>query len=174
MFAQSSADQLKASSLASEHTRCWEQLLALRISLQKSVDIGNKLPAEDFDDVYQADAELSEARSDLCGDLRAILGDLTDVLNVQAENIPSDSVFSAPTAKRKRSSDILWEDVCASQNHLDSYWEKVVNKWHARLNFGSEQNKNKMKTFNHSIWHQVGVFKTNVFFVYLGFRLMKH
>lgn len=157
MFAQSSADQLRASALANEHTKGWEQLLALRISLQKSIDIGNKLPAEELEDVYSADSDLSAARGDLTNNLRSVLGDLTNILNVQAENIPSESEFAAPTSsKRKRNSDIItWDEVCASQNHMDSYWERVVNKWHARLNFGSEQNKNKLKTFNHSFWSQV-------------------
>ena len=154
MFAQSSADQLRASSLANEHTKGWEQLLALRISLQKSIDIGNKLPCEEYEEVYQADKELNEARNDLCSDLRTVLGDLTNVLNAQAEVIPSETEFNGST-KRKRNSDISWEDVIASQNHMDPYWEKVVNKWHARLNFGSEQNKSKLKTFNHSVWNQV-------------------
>lgn len=156
MFAQSSADQLKASSLANEHTKAWEQLLALRISLQKSIDIGNKLPADDFNEVYQTGNELPGARSDLCNSLRTVLGDLTNVLNVQAESVPVDGDFIDPTSsKRKRNDEITWEEVCASQNHMDSYWEKTIDKWHARLNFGSEQNKSKLKTFNHSIWSQV-------------------
>ena len=38
---------------------------------------------------------------------------------------------------------------------LRPFWMETVNKWHARLHFGSEQAKQKMKMFNKTVWQQV-------------------
>lgn len=38
---------------------------------------------------------------------------------------------------------------------MKPHWETTVNKWHARLHFGSEQVKSKMKIFNQTVWEQI-------------------
>jgi hypothetical protein len=155
MFAQNQTDQLEAAALASQHMKSWEKILALRISLQKSIDVGNQLPAENMTELYGLDSENSivQSTNTLCKGLQSVLTELVDVSNVQAENIGDK--FKTTNNKRKRTSQVSWEDVVAPQDAMTPYWESVVNKWHARLNFGSEQAKSKLKVFNQSIWDQV-------------------
>ncbi len=160
MFAQSQTNQLAAASLASEHLKCWEQILALRITLQKSVDIGNQLPSESISDILgdNNDSELLQATKTLSKGLQSVLSEMVDAIEIQAQSIDSEEAYT-PSAgkKRSRTSEITWEQVLAPQEHMNAHWESVVNKWHARLNFGSEQAKSKLKVFNQSIWDQVSV-----------------
>jgi hypothetical protein len=155
MFAQNQTDQLEAAALASQHMKSWEKILGLRISLQKSLDVGNQLPAENMTEMFGLDSDSSIAQSTklLCKGLQSVLTELVEVSNVQAENI--NDKYRTSNNKRKRSNEVSWEDVVAPQDTMTPYWESVVNKWHARLNFGSEQAKSKLKVFNQSIWDQV-------------------
>ena len=163
MFAVSQTNQLAAAALANEHMKAWEKTLALRISLQKSLDIGNQLPTESVLDLYNNDKdnEIVHASSDLAKSLQVVLRELVDATNTQAEHITSDGSFKA--TKRKRADEtVTWDQVQESQDHMNAYWERVVNKWHARLNFGSEHVKSKLKVFNQTIWNQVTSVSHNV------------
>lgn len=161
MFAQTQSNQLAAAELASQHLKCWEQILALRITLQKSVDLGNQLPSESISELVgnKDDNEVVQSTNALSKGLQSVLLELVEATNVQAEKIDSSSTFTSTIGnKRQRTEEISWEQVIAPQEHMNQYWEAVVNKWHARLNFGSEQAKSKLKVFNQSIWDQVRLY----------------
>jgi hypothetical protein len=50
---------------------------------------------------------------------------------------------------------IGWEDMVAVQNDLEENWSKTLNKWHARMHFGSEKAKDRLKVFNVNVWDQL-------------------
>ena len=141
--------QQSASTAATEQVKLWETIIGLRISLQRSLDTSNKLPGSDFlssavSDDKAGKKEVSEVKDNLKG----LLGDLNYLLDVQAKD-------NGSTKKRKINEEINWEDIVRTQDKFRPSWESTVNKWHARLHFGSEQVKSKMKVFNQTIWEQV-------------------
>ena len=52
---------------------------------------------------------------------------------------------------------ITWDTIISAQAALEkkSKWADVLNLWHARMNFGSEHVKSKLKVFNKNLWDQV-------------------
>ena len=50
---------------------------------------------------------------------------------------------------------VSWGNIISHQDQLQVRWESIMNKWHARLNFGSEKSKAKLKVLSHSLWEQV-------------------
>lgn len=125
-----------ASQQALLNLRVWESCLSLRISLQKILEIANKLPVLESS---LTDLESSGVESKL---IQSALGNLYEMLQ------PS------PNLKRKRS-DILWEDISDQYEVNSVKWKDVLNKWNSRLNFGSKDTQSKMKTFRQTLWEQV-------------------
>jgi hypothetical protein len=133
-----------ASAAGRLHMRAWDQELALRISLQKPLDICNMFP-------------VSEAGRYDCGsasdELRNVLSDLSELIDLQDHG-------SSNKKKRKldfsaASEDAVWEHLLQTQKQLQERWEPVVDKWHARLNYGSEKSKLKLKVLSTSVWDQI-------------------
>lgn len=140
MFAQPTGESeaLKTSICAKNQLKAWEQLLLLRISLQRSIDVANKLPAFTFD---SADSEgaLPELRSSLS----------------KIESELYDALSSQQSKKRKMAHDLDWEAVYDVQSSLEEKWEATLNKWHSRMHFGSEKSKNRLSVFNINVWQQI-------------------
>ena len=127
------------------NVKLWEQGLATRISLQKALELSNRLPVT---------TSISEHCAPVASHIRGVLSELSSALE---EQIP---VNSRPNKKRKvdvtrSSEDEIWEHLQASQHALKPNWKKVVDKWHARLNYGSEKSKSRLKILTTSIWDQV-------------------
>lgn len=156
MFAASSHDYESASRQAVHHLKAWEKVLALRVSLQKPLDTSSSLPAS------EERGNMDESAESLCSSLKRHMADLTNVL-CESQQTSGDQQVSA-SRKRKNenlcdvsdSVDDLWEKTCRVQSTLQrESWEPVLNKWHARLNFGSENTKAKLKVFTQTLWSQV-------------------
>lgn len=153
MFAEVDDDhedeQQTVSTAATEQVKLWETIVGLRISLQRSLETGNKLPGAEFlSHLATSDNQSEQQLIQVKDGLKGLLGDLNHLLDVQAKD-------SSSAKKRKVNEEIVWEDVVRTQQKFRPSWESTVNKWHARLHFGSEQVKSKMKVFNQTIWEQV-------------------
>jgi hypothetical protein len=116
--------------------RAFESSLEMRISLQRALEAANALPCGDlFGSMHATDSsgccEIAQQ------DLRMLLSDLHDLINTDHVDCPI-----APD----------WQTLFETQVKLKKSWIPVVNKWHARLNFGSELAKSKMKVFNQTIF----------------------
>ena len=140
-----SYSSLAASKMAAEHIKLWEKTLSLRISLQKAVDFGNQLPVEE--------EETSNAKPSEMVDLLTSCQSLVDSLTTMLE----DQAVAPGAKKRKRGAigECSWDRVFEAQQQLRPHWEEVVNKWHSRLQFGSNEAASKMKTFKQTLWEQV-------------------
>ncbi|KAJ1413059.1 hypothetical protein B484DRAFT_482413 [Ochromonadaceae sp. CCMP2298] len=156
MFAPQAQTHLSASLLAKQHLLTFELALALRVTLQKPLDVSGRLPAHlpvSLPGVSHSSAQLTEkvgaCLSEMVGVLDAEVG--RKELSGQKRNreLERDSEGAIDL-------DSAWELISSQQQQLQPKWEAVTNKWHARLNFGSEKAKAKMKTFTHSLWDQVG------------------
>jgi Apoptosis antagonizing transcription factor len=144
-------EQQSSSKAATDNVKLWETIIGLRISLQRSLDIGNKIPGAEFLDQFSSsDKQCGQSVVQVKDGLKGLLGDLNHLLEVQAKD-------SSSSKKRKLNEDLKWEDIVATQQKFRPSWETTVNKWHARLHFGSEQVKSKMKVFNQTIWEQVSI-----------------
>ncbi len=146
LFADSmSSSSREASVAAGDQAKRYEKLLALRISMQKVLDSSNKLPVLDDDSGAKKNAEENNDHHMECIEhCSSALRSLTKLLTEQ-----SDSAFSAGDKE------LSWAQVFEPQEKLRGNWERVVNKWHARLNFGSEKAQSNLRVFNQKIWEQI-------------------
>lgn len=155
MFASTTQDHISASVLAGLHLRSWEKTLALRVSIQKPMDLANRLPAE-FAVPSDGKGELFENLSVLTNQLKRQVHDMSDLLNSEVQRSSDKSVKHKAAKVDTGDMDALWNDLYNAQNQLQTLrWEPVLNKWHARLNFGSEKTKAKLKVFTQTMWNQV-------------------
>lgn len=150
MFAAVGENHLEASVVAANHLKIWERALALRVSLQKPIDSAGRLPvgelAEELDN-----EDVSCVNVALCGQLRKQACELTTILDTSAGGKRKLEDFS-----QCYDIETLWEDTLRTQSKLQKQnWEPVLNKWHARINFGSENTKAKLKVFTQTMWDQV-------------------
>ena len=161
LFASSSSSSAAASEAANSQVKGFEKVLALRITLQKALDVGNKFPVrENNEDKAEAgskkrkgvwgDVNGSEDFQECQSNCNKALASLSSLLQKERDqeigNDSSDVVASANPD---------WEELYSMQQELRPNWEKVVNKLHARLNFGSDTAQSKMRVFNQKIWDQV-------------------
>lgn len=151
IFSQNDQDDLlRSSNKANSIMNEWEELLSLRIALQKPLDLANKLPAYDFNEVIKVvdkseQVELKECQRALVKSLETTAVSLLDSLN------PTQS-----QSKRKFSdTDELWEDMMSVQTSLQVNWEKTMDKWATRMHYGSEKARAQLKVFNQSAWGQI-------------------
>ena len=165
MFSTTTNDHIVASELAGHQLRAWEKALALRVSLQKPMDLASRLPVN-LDMIHtDGSDEMQENIKILNKQLRVQLRTVSDLLSSEAER---STKLTDPTSAKKRKGDALtaadkeqdldqmWEQIYKPQQQLQTErWEPILNKWHARLNFGSEKTKAKMKVFTHTMWNQV-------------------
>ena len=148
MFSATSSSRLSASESAGRQTSAYEKVLALRIQLQKLVDMGNQLPGQSVIAAAKAQSdEAIEGYHKLNLSLDASVRQLTSLLEAQVPGGAGSSAGSksAPT----------WESVQAPQLLLRPHWEATLDKWNARLHFGSERKQSKLKVFNQKIWDQI-------------------
>jgi len=167
-----------ASLAASSQSKSWEQALVVRIALQKGLETANKLPVrlgdgqgdEDDDkedrhgDNVDADSSAEEARNGLCSTILGLISSLNGALEVQlADGGKGEGKTNRRLSKKPREGeedgddDELWEKLQGTQKRLRVGWEETVNKWHARMHFGSEKNKSTMRVFNQTIWEQIDI-----------------
>ena len=80
------------------------------------------------------------------------LGSLTSLLAKERAEGRGETVSSSEVDFSENPS---WDDISMLQQELRPTWEKVVNKLHARINFGSNSAQSKLRVFNQKIWDQV-------------------
>jgi protein AATF/BFR2 len=136
------------------------KVLELRINLQKSLEIASRLPVNDRDGAYnellEDDSALSGLVSSSCKESRSLLDPLIDMLEVQVDSAEgSSSSSSSGSRKRDRSSEDSWTRIEHAMEQSRPRWKSVLEKWNARLHFGTETNKSKMKVFNSSLWSRI-------------------
>lgn len=160
----SSSDQSRASRLAASELRAWETTIALRISLQKPLDLANQLPPRTdnannnwiipSDSEELGDKNSCEVQSSALQHINSMASILSNGQQGRTDNA---------TLKRKAvemtslDNDELdpWDRISQLQNGLQDRWATVLNKWHSRVSFGSEHAKDKLKVFNRTFWQQV-------------------
>lgn len=148
MFSNARDDHVAASVLAGNHMQAWEKSLALRVSLQKPLDLAASLPVGD----------ISSSSESLVNQLSKQLGTLSGVLEQEATRNGYKAKKRTASECDLQDRDDVWESIQETQNFLQTErWEPVLNKWHARLNFGSEKTKAKLKVFTQTMWSQVSV-----------------
>ena len=160
LFAASTQSNLHGVAALSQN-RGFEKVLALRIALQKSLDVANRLPVREDDDSggnegarsieFDGVEDLEEYQECKGGCSRA-LRSLTSLLAKERAEGRGENVSSSEV---DISDDPSWENISMLQQDLRPTWEKVVNKLHARINFGSDTAQSKLRVFNQKIWDQV-------------------
>ena len=164
MFASSHDENIAASEVAGQHMQIWEQSLGLRIHLQKAVDLSNKLPLLISSN---RNSEVSENLSSTSICLENMLVEVMDTLEQQNSLHHPNKGISDRTKSKKRLREklesgkpkenckLIWGEIIKVQEELKPKWKATLEKWHARVHFGSEHKKSKLKVFNQSIWEHV-------------------
>ncbi len=156
---ESLAASTQLSVRASDQVKVWEKSLSLRISLQKALDVANRLPVFDLEQVFVGNDDNSDLLRTMQESCRTLLHTSNNILELQ---VKSDR-------KRRRNDcqdeelDIIdndndavtWGRIENNQRQLRPRWESVINKWHSRLHFGSSDAASKMKTFKQTLWEQI-------------------
>lgn len=159
LFQQSLQEASLAASCAREQQHAFDKALELRINLQKVLDSAHRLPVEEAHEAYAQEAQVQEGFEQLQQSLATLLDELTGALKGQLareEESESEEDEEEVGGKRKtRSSDEYWENISELREQMQPKWETTVNSWHARVHFGSETTKNKLKMFNQTIWEQI-------------------
>lgn len=153
MFAAATGqDQLvQASHRANALLGEFDELLSLRIALQKPLDTANKLPAHDLKSISKSLSE--DGQEDFNEQQAAILQSLEQASSSLLSVLAGDD--SSLKKKRKASVDSLWEEVSSVQDTLQVRWQQTLDKWAARLHYGSEKARAQLKVFNQSAWGQI-------------------
>lgn len=144
MFASSKLIDLNESSLAAKNElKKFDKILGLRIGVQRALDIANKLPLKSSiisnNDNNDNNNELYE---EINNKINHLLSESISLLNFNNDKNNNNNDHNSNTKKnKKRKKDIIWDDVVSSQSELKPEWERVINKFHSRLHFGSEHKK---------------------------------
>jgi hypothetical protein len=153
MFAspKNESHAITTSNYAKQQLQTWESLLSFRISLQRSLDLANKLPAFDFDGILENEEEndLPSLRESLKG----IQNTLYECLEGQTQNPSSKKVKKSLASSPQN--ELSWESIIEKQELLEKSWETTLNKWHSRMHFGSEKVKSRLSVFNVNVWEQI-------------------
>lgn len=138
MIGIGSESRIHASKHASLQLKSWEQILSLRISLQKVLESANKIPTTDTNNEF-----ISNESSEL---LESLSVNLYKMLEVSTGIESSYDESEGP---------IRWEQIDDLQFTSQEHWRDVLNKWHSRLQFGSKEAVSRMKTFKQTFYEQV-------------------
>ena len=143
--------EFKTSRAANVHISAWEHFLSLRMSLQKPLDIANQFPVgNDFSLIVSGSSKAKEHSDELIKNMRGTLSSLvTDLVDCSGENVKAVKLGSDSDLDQQ------WKLVSNIISDLRPNWKNVLNKWHSRLHFGSDNVKAGFKVFNHTIWDQV-------------------
>ncbi len=154
LFSNSNEYQQEISKQADKQFAAYEKLLSMRITLQKVLDEGNKLPCGEFHTSMTNEKEYKQCDKNIKSNLRTMKTYLDCEVNKQKRC--RSEMSDNDNDNDDDDDDIEWEDLMASQKELQNSWESITNKWYSRLHYGSERTQSKMKVFNQTIWEQIG------------------
>eukprot|EP01039_Chlorochromonas_danica_P009339 gene9339-10307_t len=139
MFAGEQEEEhvLLASHKANALQHLWEETLSLRIALQKPLDLANQLPVIDLQELFTQEKKKKKKKQE----------------EVEGEDGGDDDEHVEEEGNPQTL--LLWSRIENCQNMLQSGWEVTLNKWSARLHYGSEKAKAQLKVFNQSAWDQI-------------------
>lgn len=154
LASQDSSAAAAAAAQALQQAKAWDNLVKIRISLQKSVDLGNELPVKE---------SFCEEKEQCALHIRRSLAALQGALEEQIPSVNGVKRKRADEMKgfKDQSTDKIWTRLNETHNSLRPKWKNVTDKWHARLNFGSEQAKSQLKVLNYSMWDQIDEIVSN-------------
>ena len=133
--------RINASKQAHLNLKIWECALSFRISLQKTLEIANKLPLTNT----SSDAESLTTKSTLQSTIESLYSMLQSTTETAKEQ----------TKRNKRKREVIFDDICSQHETNSLKWKEVLNKWNSRLHFGDKDSQSKMKTFKQTYWEQV-------------------
>ena len=164
LFASSSSgdDPTRALSVvAIEQNRLYENALKLRITLQKSLDICNKLPANRraVELACSSDGSVGDMYRDLSDEVNDVLARMHNLLECQVKDSNCKKRRASPSSSAQgERGGVSWEEILQTQSLLRPKWEETVNKLDKRMKYGSlvqEKQKGGLKLFNQTIFDQV-------------------
>ena len=158
LFSQNTLSQADVSANAAFQVKGYEQMLSLRIALQKVLDEGNKFPVRELHAYETNDSDYT----DLTNSIQTCVRNVTGLLTAQ---VPGEGDKGDGRKRRRADSDsgssssgdkaLSWDEIMAPQQKLQASWEASVNRWHSRLHYGSEKVQSKLRVFNQTLWEQV-------------------
>ena len=150
----------EASSACAVQAKCYEKLLSLRISLQKVLDLVNTLPVNDSPPAGDSMDEVADLSGKSLKLMTGMMGEQCSVAEKrkagEMNESDSDSDDNNDTSNNNRGNE-YYDRILKYQKGMAPSWQSIVNKWHSRLNYGSEKAQSKMRVFNRSLFEQVDV-----------------
>jgi hypothetical protein len=141
---------------ALKQIKVFEQIIGLRIMLQKPLEVTSQLPLCSENDVFFKSA-----------DMRNMSREYSLLI---AELMRSASSAGASNQNVTANFSDMWTSIYSQQTEMEHKWKNVIDKWHARVNFGSEHMKSKLKVLNFSICEQV-LFLSSLYSIFCSQQL---
>lgn len=145
-----SADEVVCSSRSAQRKlKLYEQLLGLRIQMQKPIQLIDKLPPVVMRDGEYVTLELGIFDATVSGDLRGMLSTLGSLQGIK------DSAFSE-VPHSVDDLDCIWSGIVAQQQRqYNSLWRPVLDKMHDKTLLGGGVKAQSLKVFHTSFWNKV-------------------
>lgn len=125
------------------HQQAWERALELRIALQRGLESANTLPA--YPHFTQLSAGDEGASLMLVTELRKLFCSLASTLGDGGDR-------GSAAVSEEDDVEHMWTSLSTMHNECRQSWEGVIEKWHARLRFGSELSRSKLKVFGQTVF----------------------
>lgn len=131
-----------------------------------SFGVANSLPIGEAYQAFREEKDVAEGLDEVSKGLRGLLDSLLDMSDLQLPEksrrgskrkaeAADDDEEEETSRKQSKTTDSYWEDITQTTKAMKPRIEATVNKWHARVHFGSEKAKSRFKAFDQTIWDQV-------------------
>lgn len=152
MIASSSATEevVRSSRAAQKQLKLYEQLLGLRIQLQRPYQLLNKLPPIGKEVGHLRSIDLGVLDFDLADDLRGIVCSLGSISGV------SNDSFAQTSHHTDVDLNAIWNGIEEHQHQqFSSQWRHVLDKMHDKTLLGGGVKGQGLKVFHTSFWNKV-------------------
>eukprot|EP01132_Coremiostelium_polycephalum_P002922 gene2922-3640_t len=146
-------DELEKSLNTKNQTVLYDDILGIKIHLQKSVAFANRFPkTKTFKQFIEVDKKV-ESKFKESKQLATSL--LSDLFNLQTnDEISSNNNNSKKRIREDSSLNEIWDIINEQNQRLMTFNNSTINKWNNRINVGGPTTKN-LKSINQSILTQI-------------------
>lgn len=147
----SSTDEVVRSARAAQrHLKVYEQLLGVRIQMQKPIQLLNKLPPVIKEGGEFHCLQLGSLDDNVASKLRGILSDVSTLSGV------NDSAFQQSPHHTDADLNAIWSEISShQQRQFSRTWRPVLDKMHDKTLLNGGVKSQSLKVFHTSFWNKV-------------------
>eukprot|EP00742_Colponemidia_sp_Colp-10_P010992 GILJ01012149.1.p1 GENE.GILJ01012149.1~~GILJ01012149.1.p1 ORF type:complete len:510 (-),score=109.51 GILJ01012149.1:128-1657(-) len=155
-----------AKARAVQHQRTiWDNLMDVRIGLQKAVAMANRFPqTDDFALLTRSNVDKSVGQtltssfsmaSTECRDLLTTFLDIQQGLLKQNSAVPSAETSAGAKRKRSDSLDDTWSNISQQFQRFRPFCDEIIDRWNRKTQLSAGMQLKKLKVLNQSVVAQI-------------------